>query len=324
MKTNLGLCITLISLLESVYGTTWSEWWKYADGISGPEFWGLLNLEWTICTKGKRQSPVNIEPKRLVYDPYMKNIHIDQAHVGGWLLNNGHDIKFKIDDPAKPNSINITKGPLSYMYRVIDITIHFGSSDDLGSDHTIEGKSFPAEIQLTAFNSDIYANFTSAEVSPNGLTVIGILVQINEESTNREFEKLAQEFKRVKYKGNEVRVEDLSLHDLMPETYSFMTYEGSLTKPGCHETVTWVIMNRPIYISREHLESLRQAMTGDEENPNDPMANNNRPTMSLNRRTIRTNINFADPRPGCTMKKNLTYHANFPVLRSSISSDSYS
>lgn len=35
----------------------------------------------------------------------------------------------------------------------------------------------------------------------------------------------------------------------MPRTENFVTYEGSLTYPGCYETVTWVVMNNPIYIS---------------------------------------------------------------------------
>lgn len=37
----------------------------------------------------------------------------------------------------------------------------------------------------------------------------------------------------------------------MPPNSSYMTYSGSLTFPGCYETVTWVIMNNPIYITKE-------------------------------------------------------------------------
>lgn len=38
---------------------------------------------------------------------------------------------------------------------------------------------------------------------------------------------------------------------LLPRTTHYVTYDGSLTFPGCHETVTWVIMNNPVYITRE-------------------------------------------------------------------------
>lgn len=40
-----------------------------------------------------------------------------------------------------------------------------------------------------------------------------------------------------------------SLSEILPTTLSYITYEGSLTQPGCQETATWVILNRPMYIS---------------------------------------------------------------------------
>ncbi|XP_033744247.1 putative carbonic anhydrase-like protein 1 [Pecten maximus] len=54
----------------------WSLWWTY-DGISGPGFWGTMNkLEWSICHRGKNQSPVNIVPEDLLFDPGLKHIQI--------------------------------------------------------------------------------------------------------------------------------------------------------------------------------------------------------------------------------------------------------
>ena len=32
-----------------------------------------------------------------------------------------------------------------------------------------------------------------------------------------------------------------------------MTYDGSQTEPGCSETVAWIIMNRPIYITHKQV-----------------------------------------------------------------------
>ena len=60
-------------------------------------------------------------------------------------MNTGHDVKLVLDDPS-PHAINISGGPLSYKYRVAEITFHFGSIDSIGSEHTIDGQSFPAEV----------------------------------------------------------------------------------------------------------------------------------------------------------------------------------
>jgi hypothetical protein len=45
----------------------------------------------------------------------------------------------------------------------------------------------------------------------------------------------------------------LSPYFLLPQTAHFVTYDGSLTYPGCHETVTWIVMNKPIFITEMHV-----------------------------------------------------------------------
>lgn len=48
----------------------------------GPEFWGLVNWEWKVCSKGQHQSPVNIDPKMLLFDPQLKSLYVDKVRVG--------------------------------------------------------------------------------------------------------------------------------------------------------------------------------------------------------------------------------------------------
>lgn len=54
-------------------------------------------------------------------------------------------------------------------------------------------------------------------------------------------------------KGDNVTLKSISLIDLLPNSISYMTYEGSLTTPGCQETVTWIVLNRPILITRQQV-----------------------------------------------------------------------
>ena len=49
--------------------------------VLGPDFWGLVNPEWYVCTKGKRQSPINIDPQKLLYDTNLRALRIDKHRV---------------------------------------------------------------------------------------------------------------------------------------------------------------------------------------------------------------------------------------------------
>lgn len=48
---------------------------------SGPDYWGTINPEWALCHKGKQQSPIDIEPSRLLYDPNLKHLKIESTYV---------------------------------------------------------------------------------------------------------------------------------------------------------------------------------------------------------------------------------------------------
>ena len=56
--------------------------------VSGPAFWGRLNSDWFMCTKGKNQSPIDIEPNILLFDPSLKHIIIngDSVSIKYWYI----------------------------------------------------------------------------------------------------------------------------------------------------------------------------------------------------------------------------------------------
>lgn len=43
---------------------------------------------------------------------------------------------------------------------------------------------------------------------------------------------------------------------LIPNTSQYITYEGSLTTPGCHEVVTWIVLNKPVYVTPTQVRHL--------------------------------------------------------------------
>ncbi|CAG0880033.1 unnamed protein product [Cyprideis torosa] len=282
---------------------SWDIWWTY-DGISGPSYWGLINPEWRLCHVGKRQSPINIVPSQLLFDPNLKLIHIDKQRVIGNLTNTGHSVILTVyhpppeppdssgtsglDEepmvPSGPSPINITGGPLVYSYQVEQIHLHFGTTAGTGSEHTINGYAFPAEVSLIAaiprrylyvliesfhskpnlsfsvlmqiqifgFNSYLYKNFSDALLRPQGIVGISIMLQIGDLS-HPELRYITNQLDKIKYGGEQVTLRGISIRALLPDTDFFMTYEGSITMPACHETVTWIIMNKPIYITEQQM-----------------------------------------------------------------------
>lgn len=44
--------------------------------------------------------------------------------------------------------VNLTGGPLSYRYRFQEIHLHYGLHDQFGSEHSVEGHFFPAEVSV--------------------------------------------------------------------------------------------------------------------------------------------------------------------------------
>jgi len=56
--------------------------------MEGPDFWGLVNPEWSLCSKGRRQSPINIDPQHLLFDPQLDAVHVDKHKVLKSLFNN--------------------------------------------------------------------------------------------------------------------------------------------------------------------------------------------------------------------------------------------
>lgn len=287
----------------------WQEWWTY-DGISGPGYWGLMNPQWNMCSKGRRQSPINIEPDKLLFDPYLNSLNIDKHKVNGVLYNTGQSLVFRVDKDTK-HLVNISGGPLAYRYQFEEIYIHYGTENRQGSEHQIYGYTFPAEIQLYGFNKELYHNMSEAQHKPQGIVGISLMVQIGEKPDD-EFRIITTVFPKVRYKGASMFIKHLSIRTMLPDTDHFMTYEGSTTHPGCWETTVWILLNKPIYMTKSELYQLRKLMQGSEESPKAPLGNNARPIQPLHQRTIRTNINFGNSKhKGCpTMEQNLHYRAN--------------
>ncbi|VDL80859.1 unnamed protein product [Nippostrongylus brasiliensis] len=148
--------------------------------VVGPDFWGLVNRDWRMCTAGQMQSPVNIDPAQLLFDPHLGRISVDDVHVEATFENIGQLPIITMNETLSKVSINITGGPaLPYRYRLHQISMHFGQPDgERGSEHTVDRVRFPAEVQLLAYNIDLYTNYSQAMTQPRGLLAIAVIVDL--------------------------------------------------------------------------------------------------------------------------------------------------
>lgn len=296
-------------------------WWGYGDiALNGPKYWGVMNPEWALCQYGRQQSPINIEPSRLLYDPNLKHLQIDSTLMKGLVINNGTSFKVELLGEGY-SSVNISLGPLSYRYRAVQLLFHFANVDYMGSEHKIAGKSFPVEMHVMAYNADLYKNVSQAMKGVKGIVMLAVFMEIGKE-INKPFYAISKELSRLPHIGNKSMVHHLDLKLILPKTEHYITYEGSLTQPGCYETVTWIVFNKPAFISREQLSALRVLYNGAEEMPETPTElqtrkeeSNARPIMPLNHRAVRTNINHRKRSRLCTMERDNFYQVNEIYLK---------
>ena len=92
--------------------------------------------------------------------------------------------------------------------------------------------------------------------------------------------------KVIKPKGDAATVSSLSLANFLPSgpssTLHYYRYSGSLTTPGCYESVTWTVFHEPLAISESQMSFFRSLEFKD----GNPMVNNFRPVQPLNDRRI--------------------------------------
>ena len=50
-------------------------------------------------------------------------------------------------------------------------------------------------------------------------------------------------------------IRGFSIAKIIPPSDYYITYEGSITQPSCQETVTWVVINKPLHISKNQVST---------------------------------------------------------------------
>ena len=229
-----------VALTAQAHGTAH---WTYS-GENGPSHWGALDKSFALCSSGHAQSPINIIPTT----PHtLPSLSITYQPTAINVFNNGHTIQVTYDSGS---FIQVDK----VRYQLLQFHFHEPS------EHTLRGKSFPAELHLVHKSADGH------------LAVIGLLIETGAE--NRALAPLWPHLPATE--GPSQRIDgQINAADLLPHNHATYRYTGSLTTPPCSEGVRWMVIANPITISPQQLATLKAALPPD-----------NRPVQPANHRAI--------------------------------------
>lgn len=244
------LFVTLIGLVDYTYQSGWS--YDYQTQWPG------------LCRGGQLQSPINIMTRDAIFDKH-------EAHIRGPLvmrgygdvkvtaINNGHTLRWKVKPDTEAPVLS--GGPLRGNYTFLQFHLHWLS------EHAIDGMKYPMEIHMVHVKTGVPVD--EALKRPDGLAVIGVMCQIysNEESQFALEQIMPAVPDLASRSEEETDPKNIDLRRLLsPNPQSYYTYHGSLTTPDCQESVTWIVMDKPLIIADTQYQVFSKVDVGGRDN----------------------------------------------------------
>ncbi|XP_041742633.1 carbonic anhydrase 4 isoform X3 [Coregonus clupeaformis] len=243
---------------------------------TGPEKWDHANKD---C-EGRAQSPINIVHRKTLPDERLTPFQFRkyQDSFSGLIKNNGHSVQVNV--PHQPYVIG---GDLELPYKAVQFHLHWGKNGGPGSEHTIDGEQYPMELHIVHMNQE-YSKLEDALKDPIGVAVLGFFYE-ESLSANRKYDPVVRALQRITTTGANTTLASVSLEQLIPPQQNltnYYRYKGSLTTPGCTESVIWTVFEKPIPLSRDQLRVFSDLQFKDGK----PMVGTFRPVQPLNGRVV--------------------------------------
>ena len=196
--------------------------WSY-EGEGGPENWGKMNKDYTMCESGKRQSPIDIRGGINVDLPALKFNYLPSLFR---VVDNGHTIQVNYGE----GSMLTVQGR---QYQLVQFHFHKPSEE------RVNGRVYDMVVHLVHKDEQ------------GRLAVVAVLLD-----KGAEHPMIQTVWNNLPLERNEeVSPPEaaLDINQLLPENLSYMTYMGSLTTPPCSEGVMWIVLKQPAKISPEQI-----------------------------------------------------------------------
>jgi carbonic anhydrase len=215
--------------------------WSYIEGPGGPEDWGNISKDNLACSKGKTQSPININVDRAVKSEQSPLEFLYRASALS-IVDNGHTVMVNYGE----GSNLMVDGR---QYRLIQFHFHK-----------------PSEEAINGERTDMVAHLVHQHHDGN-LAVVAVLMSTKPPVSPKKYWWGSDEVKGnalIQTLWNNVPLTKgktempgvtIDINQMLPADKSFFTYMGSLETPPCTENVLWFVMKTPIFVSEEQVQN---------------------------------------------------------------------
>lgn len=234
----LGLAI-LMSGCSKNHDSDNNAHWGYS-GQEGPEYWGSLSSQYSPCSDGVNQSPVNLTN---FIDSELAALEMVYGTNANEVINNGHTIQVNYETGS-----TLSTNGLDYEL----IQFHFHSP----SENHINGKSYPLEAHLVHAGSE------------GNLAVVAVMFEEGDE--NETLGKIWDVMPENAGGKNSMSAK-VSVEGILPTNRDYYRFNGSLTTPPCSEGVLWLVMKQSLTVSSEQVELFSNTMHHPNNRPVQPI-----------------------------------------------------
>ncbi len=224
MRTS-RLLFALLSFATAAIAQTEPDW-TY-QGSTGTLNWGKLSPAYRACAKGHQQSPVDLGSARL--DTALKPLEFHFLAGPATVANTGRAIVVTV----QPGSSVVANG---VRYNLVSIEFHHPS------EHTYRGDYTDMEADMLLHSGD------------GQTAMLAIRLAEGQDFPNATISMLWQHLPQNA--GQSEKVTDMvNPGGLLPADRGYWTYMGSLLEPPCTEGVRWFVLQQPLGLSRNQIDS---------------------------------------------------------------------